>query len=43
MGGYFISKAVNVGENNSPNILTSIGSFEEENEIIRDRNRALGY
>jgi putative SOS response-associated peptidase YedK len=43
MDGYFISKAVNVGENNSSKVLTQIGTFDEENDVVSARNKALGY
>ena len=43
MGGYFISKAINVGENNTPAVLSPIGTFNEENAVVSERNRAVGY
>jgi len=43
MDGYFISKAINVGVNNSPEVQIPIGTFNEENAVVSDRNRVMGY
>lgn len=43
MGGYFISKAINTGTNDFPEVMKPIGDFGEENAIVSARNTELGY
>jgi putative SOS response-associated peptidase YedK len=43
IAGYFISKAINSGENNVPGILTPNGTFEEGNAIVSAWNTNFGY